>query len=890
MNSPIGSLVLLLFCAIPHSLTANNNSLESVLSQYCYDCHDDDSQKGDLNLSALNRDLKDQNAFRVWVKVHDAIKLGEMPPKKKKSQPTETEREQSVQWLNHHLLFADQDKLSREGRIRLRRMTRLEYQNSLKDLLALEHLDILDILPEDHETAGFQKIGSGLDWSYAHMERYKKAAKTALDKAVATRSNPPPVFKHRYYYPSRFKFKGELINGDMVLLKDYQLDPALPLRGGLEHINGFIGNHPDFKKDLEARKQLFKHNNLNESQSSVGLLEPNNQSYRPELGFTSVYPGPYRLKISLWSFFWNQGKVEPSPLPGAAVIRAHKDGHEQEGGRLIATYTAPSLQSNVVESLHWLDRLESLIFDPASIPKVQGIRVRQRGGREKNHTGPGIALDWFEFEGPLYSNWPPESHRRLFGNLEIKPYTQSAETHPPYRKKFQEAKAFRAPKLTHLPKAEKNRVLESVHSDQPLQDGKKLLNKFLTRAYRRPVTKADLQPYVELLQLRLQNHDCFEDAMKNTYLAILTSPQFLFHRSSLNENSHNLASRLSYWLWNSPPDDRLLQLANSGTLNKKQTFRIEIERMLKDSRSDRFIADFLDQWLRLNRINETVPDNKLYPEYNFLLHESMLKETREFFKTLILDNLPVTALVKTDFAMLNQALAEHYHVKGVEGVEFRPVTLPENSPRGGLLGQAALMKVTANGTTTSPVTRGVWLIDRLLNQPPPLPPENVGNIDPDIRGATTIREQLQKHRDHPNCAGCHSRMDPPGFALECFDPIGGYREHYRTLGKGLPPKKSEMALRPVYKYGPKVDDSGQFRSGNSFKSYHEFRSLLFKQNKQLAEAFLVQLSRYATGTDVSYADRPVIQKILQKCEQQNYRIRDLMLAMAESPLFKGVSQ
>jgi hypothetical protein len=347
-----------------------------------------------------------------------------------------------------------------------------------------------------------------------------------------------------------------------------------------------------------------------------------------------------------------------------------------------------------------------------------------------------------------------------------------------------------------------------------------------------------------------------------------------------------LASRLSFWLWNGPPDDALLAAARDGSLQSAAVLHREVDRLLADARSERFIRDFADQWLDLRRVNETTPDPQLYPEYRFLLHEGMVAETRAFLRELIARDAPISALVRPDFAMLTQRLAEHYGIADVTGVDVRRVALPAGSPRGGLLGQAAILKLTANGTTTSPVKRGVWVMDRVLNDPAPPPPPGISAVDPDTRGTTTVREQLDKHRADTNCAACHAKIDPAGFALEAFDPIGGLRDRYRSNGKGdEPPEKGNITWRVTYKLGPKVDPSGELLDGRKFAGASDLNTLLNAHPAKLAEAFVSHLSRYATGTEVSFADRAEIRRIVESTKGSEHGLRSLIHALAESEIF-----
>ncbi len=376
--------------------------------------------------------------------------------------------------------------------------------------------------------------------------------------------------------------------------------------------------------------------------------------------------------------------------------------------------------------------------------------------------------------------------------------------------------------------------------------------------------------------------------MRRVYVAVLTSPDFLFHRADGTvKDAYTLASRLSYWLWNGPPDETLLAAAREGTLGTDEGISAQVDRLIADPRSGRFIADFADQWLELRRLAETTPDPQLYPEYRFLLHEGIAEEPRAFLRELIDHDLPARALLQPGFAMVTQRLAEHYGIAGVRGVEVRKIALPEGSLRGGLLGQAAIHKLTANGTTTSPVTRGVWVMDRLLDDPAPPPPPGVSAIDPDTRGATTVREQLDKHRADVSCAACHAKIDPAGFALESFDPVGGFRERYRSNGKGDdPPEKGKTTWRVNYKLGPAVDASGALPDGRAFGGFAALNDLLSGDPDKLACAFVAHLSRYATGAEVNYADRAEIARIVEGTKGKGYGLRSLIQALAQSRMFQ----
>jgi hypothetical protein len=858
----------LLPCLVSSTLLAAPSA--AFLEPHCYECHDAETRKGDLDLTALTMDAQHLD---LLIKVHDAVERGDMPPKKKK-QPAEAERSAFVKELDAKLMAMTAPAPS--GRIRLRRMTRVEFQNTLQDLLALPRLDVTGLLPADGRVAGYDKIAGALDISPAHLSAYVEAVEMALDAAIATRSTPPPVYRKRIYPAGLFKFTGNLVQGQFVLLKDKQPDPAMPVRGGFEEKTGFVG---DEGPDLDERKKMIEA--VKHSQSAVGLLNPNLAGYEAAMNVAPIYAGMYRMKLSLWGFQWNAGKPEPG-ADQAAVLRAHEEGKQQEGGRLLRAFTAPSMKSNEAEITEWLEAHESIVFDPVSIP-WNGLRIGQVAGRAMKHVGPGVAIDWFEIEGPLNETWPPESHQRLFGDLPIAKMPEGTDRIRPQREEVRSIGGYLPSMYLDLTPQERKPPLETVQSAQPEADARKLLTAFLPRAFRRDVGPEEIEPYVGLLKARIAAKDCFEDAMRRVYVAVLTSPEFLLH--SVDAGNATLASRLSYWLWNGPPDSQLL----GADLSMPAVRKAEVDRLLADKRSERFIEDFANQWLELSRLDETTPDPQLYPEYRFLLHEGMDAETRSFLRELIVEDLPITALLKPNFAMLTQRLAEHYRIDGVSGVEVRKVPLPVESARGGLLGQAAIHKLTANGTTTSPVKRGVWVMDRLLNDPAPPPPPGVSAVDPDTRGTITVREQLDKHRADVSCAACHAKIDPAGFALEAFDPIGGLRDRYRSNGKGeVPPEKGQTPWRVTYKLGPKVDSSGELPDGRSFNGSRELADILNADADRLARAFVAHLSRYATGTEVSFADRAEIRRIVESTKSSGHGLRALIQALAANPIFIGM--
>ena len=368
---------------------------------------------------------------------------------------------------------------------------------------------------------------------------------------------------------------------------------------------------------------------------------------------------------------------------------------------------------------------------------------------------------------------------------------------------------------------------------------------------------------------------------------MLTAPQFLLIDERPGKlDDFALASRLSYFLWSTMPDDELLALAAGKKLALPATLRAQVDRMLASPKARAFVENFTGQWLDLRNIEATSPDKRLYPEFDEVLQTSMVGETEAFFTEMLARNESTANFIHSDWLMVNRPIAEHYGIEGVTGEDFHRVKLPANSPRGGLLTQASILKVSANGTTTSPVIRGAWVMKRLLGTPPAPQPADVGSIEPDTRGATTIREQLAKHRSVESCAACHRIMDPPGFALESFDVIGGWRDRYRSQEKGDNANR-KLHGRNVweYKLGLPVDATGELADGRKFKDMVDFKKLLLEQRDQVLKNVTENLLIYSTGAGIRFADRTEVARIVATTKAKGSGLRTLLHEVVESPLF-----
>lgn len=516
-----------------------------------------------------------------------------------------------------------------------------------------------------------------------------------------------------------------------------------------------------------------------------------------------------------------------------------------------------------IELEAWIDDRYMIQIEPYGIS--DDYKIKNHG--IENYRGPGLAILSVELEGPIVEEFPTRGHRLVmdgFDRREIEPARASDKQKPRYRPKFEIVD---------------HNVGASLKAS---------LLRVANAAFRRSVGEADIAPYVELFDRQRTDGATIEEALRTAVTAILCSTDFLFFRERSGRlDDAAVASRMSYFLTRTTPDAELLASVRDGSLCRDESvLREQTQRLLSDDRFERFVVDFTDAWLDLRQMNFTNPDQKLFPEFDPFLRFSMPAETRAFFRRLIDQNLPVSDLVKPDFAMLNHRLAEHYEIDGVDHPDVRPVRVPANGLRGGLLSQASVLKVTANGTNTSPVVRGVWVTERILGKVPPPPPAGIAGIEPDIRGATTLRQLLDKHRDSESCRRCHQLIDPPGFALECFNPVGGFRERFRSLGEGDKVTLVVHGDKVRYRLGPPVDASGQFPDGKKFSGYREFRDELASRPDILAKTLVTKLLTFATGREMGFSDRDDIHRIVSESAAGGYRLGDLIHLIVQSPTFQ----
>ncbi|KAF0181143.1 MAG: signal peptide protein [Limisphaerales bacterium] len=766
------------------------------LERHCKECHSGAKPKGDWRLDQLTTDFTDKAARGRWEKVLEQLQTGEMPPKKQ-PRPPESEVRAVTGWIAAQVSQSVVAQRAAQGRVVLRRLNRTEYENTVRDLLGVQ-TPLKDLLPQDSSADGFDNIGEALHTSSFLLDKYLEAADTALNQAIANRPQPKST-RTRY-----------------LLTESHQV------RSTTEKV---------FRKSEEG---------------SLTLLS---SSAWQQVGVTKFYPqerGRYRFTMSV-------SAVQSSNQPVVFRVWSGSGGMGGAKGHLVNYFDAPPGKPTILEFVDYMEPRTSISILPYGLASSQTVNKVGADAWE----GPGLAIDWVEVEGPLNETWPPESHRRLFGDLKQDPA-------PIYN--------------------QRDRV--DVISSEPLADADRILRQFARRAFRRSVTDADVKPFVALVEAKLAEQRTFEQAVRAALSAVLVSPEFLFLREQPGKlDDFALASRLSYFLWSTLPDEELLALAEQKKLTQPATLRAQVERLLNHPKARAFTENFTGQWLGLRDIDFTMPSHLHYPEFDDMLKVSMVRETELFFTEVLRHDLSLTNFVASDFTMLNGRLAKHYGIPGVSGFEFRRVKLPPDSHRGGVLTMASVLKVTANGTTTSPVLRGAWVLDRILGTPPPKPPDNVGTLEPDTRGTRNIREQLAKHRQLESCANCHVKMDPPGFALESFDVIGGWREFYRTSGNGKP--VTIDGRRMPYLHGPRVDPSDMLADGRAFRDVDDLKRLLLTDKDQIARALTRKLLTYATGHGLEPADSPAVEAIVRQVKERNHGFRSLVAGVVASELFQS---
>ena len=834
---------------------------DKLVSEHCLDCHDDATRKGKLSLESLGKTIRADNAA-MWLKALEQVERGAMPPSDK-AELSAAERHAAVLDLEAQLVAHAESNAPAQQPTVLRRLNRVEYRKTIRDLLHLdlETSDPTRDFPEDTRVHGFATHGGKLVTSGFLLRQYLNAAEDVVSRAV--HFEPRPEVR-------RWELLPPFVNKD----PGYQLSEAAYLRKK-------TGGTPPYQDILERadgapKAGYYPVDDLREgvpvsgwylirirAEGKFRYADMDLKKFR----FPPLSDPANPLRLSLFS-----GSLLGMDPSNKDSIRTAARG-QQAGERELATWDLPDDGPAWLECRVWLDRghfpkmvfpngptgSNNRILSYVTDNKYTLLGKEQLEEYEREVTpaaGDGLHLFFFEtprirlyniqVEGPLNEFWPPASHVAVFGE-----------------------RGYEA-------------------GDAPA-----ILRAFAEKAWRRPVSSAEVESFVQLVKEAEAQGQSRETSIQKGLKAVLCSPQFLYREETPSAlKGHEIAARLSYFLWSSMPDEALLKRAAAGELARPEVRRAEAARLLADQRSDVFVEEFLNGWLDLKKLGSMAPHPYQFGiYYSENLEPAMRAETRLFFKHLLRTNGPVAHLLDSDYSFINQGLAKLYGIAPavleagrngpVDGLEpgdlafaaaghapslgFARVSLGDPR-RGGLLGQGSVLTLTANGVDTSPVIRGIWVLERLLGAPPSPPPADVPKVEPDIRGASTIREQLEKHRESAACKSCHRQIDPPGFALENFDPIGRWRAHYMKGEKPLP-----------------IDATGRFGE-EDFKDIVGFKKGLVANQERVARSIVEHLLLCALGRELNVTDRPHIRRILEGAAPGGYRLRELVLLCAESEL------
>jgi hypothetical protein len=737
------------------------STIQPFLTKNCVMCHNGKLKSGELDLqyhSAAERVLKDRN---VWEMVVQKIRTGEMPPKGlPKPKPDEIERVTGR-------IESEFDRIDREatpdpGRVTTRRLNRYEYNNTIRDLLAMDFRPA-DDFPADDSGYGFDNIGDVLSLSPVLMEKYMSAAEKVARRAIVAEA------------PQIRAVRAQLKAEDFGMGEHLKFAPLGP--GAAGPVPSKLALHVEHKFPAQGE-------------------------YDVRVQFGGVRPDTANMvKFGLWIDGSLNTTFEVDPDRG----KKRNIDFRLPIGSGEHRLSVAAMNDN---------------FDPAANP----IPARDRY----------FAVDMFEVRGPFNPVLPelPASHRRVIScGHELNAHEASC--------------------------------------------ARKIITDITRRAFRRPPLANEVNGLLRLFDSTQKDGDNFEQGMRVVLQALLVSPRFLFRierdanpadpTASHPVSAFELASRLSYFLWSSMPDDELLKAAESGALAKPGVLHAQVKRMLDDPKAAALSENFAGQWLQLRNLDEAKPDPEKFPDFDDELRRAMKRETELFFEALIKEDRSILEFLDAKFTYLNDRLAMHYGIPGVDGPEFRRVALTGDQ-RGGVLTQASVLTVSSYPTRTSPVIRGKWILENLLNAPPPPPPPGVPNLDEQAVGNSgSLRQQLEKHRSNSVCASCHSRMDPLGFGLENYDAIGAWRTRDGKFG---------------------IDSAGVLPNGKSFTRPSELKAILKSDKDEFAKCLTEKLLTYALGRGLERFDRSAVQSISRRTAAEGYRFSALINAIVDSMPFQ----
>jgi len=728
--------------------------VKPLLARYCYPCHGE-KKKGDLDLRIYTDEKSVAKDQAVFEKVLKNLQAHEMPPESK-PQPALAERELITRWVTD-LFFPCDCNHPDPGRVTIRRLNRVEYNNTIRDLVGV-NFKPADDFPEDDTGYGFDNIGDALSLSPVLLEKYLTAAEKVFSTAIVT---------------------GPRTNGVVQRFEAEKLESTAP--------GGPFGG---YALELSREGEVF-----------VQAQFPANDEYvlRARAFGQQAGPDPARMEFRI-------------------------DGKAVKVFDVTAVEAAPAIYETRLKLTAGKKRFAAAYINNYVKPDDPDPNNRDRN----------LIIDYIEIAGSITPPPPPlpESHQRIF-------------------------------------------VCAPGHTNK-MECARLVIGSFARRAYRRPVSDEEISRLLKLFKSVDADSGSFENSIKLTLQAVLASPHFLF-RGELQPEPGNpksihpiddfaLASRLSYFLWSSMPDEELFRHAERGTL--RRNLESQVKRMLRDPKAGALVANFAGQWLQLRNLDLVMPDAKQFPAFDDDLRTAMRKETEMFVENILHEDRSVLEFIDANYAFANERLAGLYGVAGVKGDAFQRVSL-KGTRRGGLLTQASILTITSNPTRTSPVKRGKWVLENILGTPPPPPPPNVPELKDDKQAVLsgTLRQRMEQHRDNPNCASCHARMDPIGFGFENYDGIGMWRE-----------KDGDFA----------IDASGKLVSGESFNGAAEFKRILLKQKRdEFVHCLTEKMLTYALGRGLEYYDKCAVDQITQSLGKSRYKLSSLVMEVIKSIPFQS---
>ena len=811
---PLSLIPLLCLAAAPPPVRSSGRAtgapaLEEAVWPYfaknCVSCHNADAKAGGLDLQSLRRADSVTRFRETWESVARKIHTGEMPPQGS-PRPAETENKTTLLRIQNEFERADKAAASDPGSVTAHRLNRAEYNNTVRDLLGVNFRPA-DDFPQDDSGYGFDNIGDVLSLSSSQMEKYV-AASEKIARAAVFGAEPlqPTLIRH--------EAGGRNIVTGMIIPARYDVT-GLSLPNSLHATHRFpVDGEYIFRFGLNGLRALGSE------------------------------PVPFGL--------WIDGKQAQTLNFDPTGSAAFNPDRQDFSGRTL------ECRLRITAGDHWVAATTERLYDGLP-PEYGGTNPsKKKIAPLEFKPPPGLPPERLEgfrkrFEARLKEKAPTNDVR--VSSLEIGgPYAQTkGPSEESLRKIF---------------------VCGHLHGGHTPDCARKIVGNLARRAFRRPVTPQEIDRFTSLVSLAQKQGDSFEEGICLAAQGILVSPNFLFRREkdpAANPDTahpisqYELASRLSYFLWSSMPDDELRACADKQTLRRPEVLIAQVRRMLKDPKSHALAENFGGQWLQFRALESVKPDRERFPDFDNYLRMSMRQETETFLDSIVRDDRSVLDLIQGKYTFLNERLANFYGIPGVVGPAFRKVALV-GTPRGGVLTQASVLTVTSYPNRTSPVLRGKWILENILNAPPPAPPPGVPNLDVSAVGsATSLRQQLEEHRKNPTCASCHARMDPLGFGLENFDAIGAWRA---TDGKIA------------------IDSSGSLPDGRKFQGPDGIKSVLKTDRDAFAECLTAKLLTYALGRGLERSDRATVKDITKRIAAREYRFSSLVLEIVGSRPFQ----